>query len=233
MNKKILFATDLSDNLFKVIFCITLLSLFSCEPNVYFKEAQPRKIPSLTSLPLDFRGVYRFASDSSLVRADDKVIAVDSYFEYKTRLSTAHESENCKIANGGIYLKGTQECIPYEKIDEDLVRAKIYTVDTLFSFSQYHVAKMYGEKLLLSYGDEKGHWLVNVFTPIEHGAILWEFIDIPDKTHIVEGLAPSYSRKLQSDSSFIYIIDPNEKGFRRIFDKGYLTVCDTLKPFTI
>lgn len=109
-----------------------LVNLFACQPNVYFESAQPKEYESLQTIPAEFRGVYTLASDSSIVRANHHVIVVDIYYEFETDLRRAKESEHCKIADGGIYLRGSKKCIPYETIDEHLVRAKVYSVDTLF-----------------------------------------------------------------------------------------------------
>lgn len=217
----------------KYLTLLSILVLIACEPKVYFKEAQPIDIEALTSIPAEYRGIYVFASDSTTVRATADVIAIDSYFEYETKLSNAQETEDCKIADGGIYLRGAKKCIPYESIDEDLVRAKIFSVDTIFSFNKYHTAKKYKNKLFMSYGDKEDKWVVNVLSPLGGGSILWELIDIPDKVHVIESISPSYCREMQPDSSFLYIIDPDLQGFQSILDRGFVTSCDTLHPFKI
>lgn len=217
----------------RYLLLLSIAFLFACEPKVYFAEPQPKELKALTAIPTDFRGIYIFASDSSIVRANNDVIAIDSYFEYETRLSNAQESESCKIANGGIYLRGAKKCIPYESIDEDIVRAKIYSIDTIFTFNKYNVAKLYKDKLFLSYRDKEGRWVVNALTPLKSGSFLWELIDIPDRVHTIESISPSYRRVMKSDSTFFYIVDPDLKGFQKILDREYMTYCDTLHPFII
>jgi len=208
----------------------TLLMLVSCVPNVLFQEAVPPGVDAINEVPENFQGVFVCESDSSRIYADRFVVYNESYHMFVTAIDRVNETENCSIVAGGLYLPGRKECIPFEYIGEDSIQAKVYSIDTLFSFKDTEVMKLYKGRLFMNYQNDQNEWITYMISPMEDGAMNWEIIDVPDKVHTVEEITHDYKTRKNEDDETMYIIKPTLVEFDRILQKGYSSQCDILTP---
>lgn len=225
----------MKNNISSLLFILSLTFFLSaCEINVFFKEASPPGVESISSIPGTFQGVYICESDSSRLYASTNVIYQESYVEFVTTLQNVKETESCSILNQGLYLPGRKECVPFEYIGEDSIRAKIYTIDTLFHFKpEKEVAKFYKGRLFLNKKSELDDWLTWMVTPNSDGTLLWELIKVPndidDLVDITHSIKDRPVFKLDKDEKQ-YIINPTLVEFDKILENDYLIKCDVLTP---
>jgi hypothetical protein len=209
---------------------IIFFSLFSCQQNTYFNEATPPGIPPIESIPVSFQGTYMCESDSSYIFANERLIYQESYHAFIATLDQIEDTEDCSIQSGGIYIAGRQECIPFEYIDEETITAKIYDIDTLFNFNNNQVAKVYKGRLFLNFMNKHQEWSTFMISPEPDGSLMWELIDIPEKSlDSIPLISPNYKTRLDKDDEVKYILRPNLIEFDQILEKKYTVECDRLQ----
>lgn len=207
-----------------------VLFLASCQPNVLFQESVPPGVDAIDRVPTNFQGVFMCESDSSRIYADQFVVYNESYRMFVTTIDKVHETENCSIVAGGLYLPGRKECIPFEYVGEDSIQAKVYSIDTLFSFQDNEVMKLYKGRLFMNYKNNLNEWVTYMISPMADGSMKWEIIDVPDKIRKVEEITHDYKTRINKDDETMYIIKPTLVEFDQILLRGYTSTCETLIP---
>jgi len=221
------------DKISITVICSAILLLISCQPNVLFQEAMPPDVVSIDKVPKLFQGIYLCESDSSRMYAEDYVVFNETYHMFVTHIDKVKETENCSIVAGGLYLPGRRECVPFEYVGEDTIKAKVYTIDTLFDFSENQVLKEYKGRLFMNYMNEYNEWVTYMISPMADGSMKWELIDVPDKIKEVEGITHDYTTRLNKDEETMYIIKPTLVDFERILSREYTSTCDILIPINL
>ena len=215
------------------ILLMICLILINCEPSVIFKEAAPPGIDPIETIPEIFQGIYYCQSDSSRIHIEYDVIFNESYFEFVTTLDKIKETENCSIVAGGLYLPGRQECIPFQYISEDSIKAKIYEIDTLFGANDHDIMKSYKGRLFINIKDEEQGYYCFMLTPNPDGTLLWEIIDLPEETVEIDDLVGDFEiRKLEDDITQ-YIINPTLREFDELLQIKLTQECDLLIPLNL
>lgn len=221
------------DKITMAVMIIAICMIISCKPNVLFQEAVPPGVDTISKIPANFQGVYMCESDSSRMYAEENVIYNETYRMFVTPISRVTEREDCSIVAGGLYLPGRKECIPFEYVNEDTIMAKIYSIDTLFSFKNTEAMKLYKGHLFMNYKNKLDEWVTYMITPMEDGAMNWELIDIPDKVKNVEAITHEYKTRKNKDDETMFIIKPTLVEFDRILRQDYMTPCDILIPINL
>lgn len=212
---------------------IAIVGFISCRPNVLFQESLPPGVDSIDRIPRMFQGVYICESDSSKMYADEKAVYNESYYQFITTLERIEETENCSIVAGGLFLPGRKECIPFEYIGEDSITAKVYTIDTLFSFRNDEIMKLYKGHLFMNYKNYLGEWITHMITPMEDRSMKWEIIDVPDKLNTIREITHEFTTRIDGSKATVYIIKPTLVEFDRILSRGYTRSCDILMPLNM
>ncbi len=206
------------------------LYLFSCEPGVVFEKAMPPDVPPLQNIPTQFMGAYLCESDSSRIYIFDHLAFKESHFEFITTIDKIMGTEDCAILDGGLYLPGRDECVPFNYLSADSINATVYDIDTLFNFRDFEVAKMHKGNLFLNQLDNQNNWITWILSPEPKGELLLKFIDIPDKILSVESITDDYTTRITSNDQVQYIINPTLAQFERILDKDLTIACERLTP---
>lgn len=246
--RKILLAVDFSESctnaveyirdlvsvqLIRITIVFSIFILMSCQPNVVFEDTLPPGIDSIDKIPDVFQGVYMCESDSSRMYADPFAIYNESYHTFIIPISRVEETENCSIVAGGLYLPGRKDCIPFEYIGEDTIMAKVYSIDTLFSFQANEVMKLYKGRLFMNYKNRHNEWVTHMISPLDDGSVQWDLIDVPDKIKKVEAITHEYTTRQNEDNETMYILKPTMVEFERILQRKYTSTCDILIPINI
>jgi len=223
--------------LFQYYLSVTIVSLgltlFSCEPTVYFENTMPPHIDPLSEIPGEFQGVYLCESDNNIIYADNLAVYLESHNQFVTSIDQINQTESCSIVEGDLYLSDRKECVPFEYLDDDRILAHVIDIDTLFSFGKNDVAKMYKGRLFLNVKGEFSDWITFMITPQEHGILLWEMIEVPDDLSTLENLTNKYKKKEYYDRDPKYVINPTLKEFDEILDRQYTLTCDYLIPINL
>lgn len=208
----------------------TFIFLYACQLNVLFDRSVPPGISSIDQIPSLFQGVYICESDSSVIYADRFIIYQESFYEFTTTLDQVRESEGCSVIDGGIYLPGRKECIPFEYLTEDSITAKVYDIDTLFAFREGEILKSYKGHLFFNYMDNNKNWMTFMITPLSDGALKWELIEVPNVEEKIKDITDQIVAYEEDNSHKRYIINPSLVEFDEIIEKDYTTLCDILNP---
>ena len=212
---------------------ILFLILTGCEPAVVFKDAMPPGVDPVTTVPKIFRGVYVSENDSARIYIEKDLAVQESFYEFVTSVARVHETEDCSIVAGGLYLPGRKECIPFEYINEDSITAKVYELDTIFSFDKDEVAKYYKGHLFLNLKSDSNNWICWMLTPQQDGSITLELIDIPDNKRKIEEISIDYETRNKDKKDVQYIINPTLVEFDKILEKEYTRKYDVLRPVNL
>lgn len=209
--------------------CLTM----ACQPNVLFHEAVPPNVEAIYKVPSFFQGVFMCESDSSLMYAQENVIYNESYRMFVTPLKRVIEKEECSIVAGELYVAGNQECIPFEYLSEDTIQAKVYSRDTLFSFRESEVMKLYKGRLFMNYKNKRNEWVTYMITPLANRNMNWELIDVPDKINEIESITHDYTTRNYKQDETLFILKPTLVEFDRILSRQYTSSCDVLIPINL
>ncbi len=207
-----------------------IIAIHSCEPNVVFETAQPRDIEAIDKIPEQFQGTFMCESDSTYIKISDFVAFQERRFIFITTIQQVRETENCSIADGGLYLPGRKDCIPFDYLSEDSIRAEIWEYDTLFSFHPDEVAKFYKGHLFLNQKLKTGAWMTWMLTPENNDALTLKLIDVPDNLKTIEKVSHEVRTIPKEDDKYQYVINPTLVEFDRILEMDFLLECETLFP---
>lgn len=215
------------------VFSLLLLVFASCELDVYFADANPPGIEALNVIPQSFIGSFECESDGSRIHTNKRLIVQEFSRIFETSVAKVRETEECTIVAGGLYLPGRKECIPFEYINEDSIRATIYTIDTLFSFSDTEIAKEYKGRLFLNVKNELSEWITFMVSPQSDGSLLWEVIDVPTNIKKLEDVSQSFTTRVNSHDETKYTITTTLANFEDIISNDYKRECDVLYPIEL
>lgn len=211
-------------------FSFVVFILSSCEPNVVFRQALPPQVDEINRIPDRFHGVFMCESDSSRIYVEDYLVLRESYFTFVIHVDRVRETEDCKITDGGLMLPGRKACVPFEYIDDEMIKADVYSIDTLFNFRKNEVMKMYKGRMFMNYENNLREFVTFMITPEIDGSMTWEIVNVPDKINHVEQITHEYTTRENRDQETIYVINPTLVEFERILEYDYLTECDILYP---
>ena len=217
----------------KIIIAVLCLSCLSCGPYVYFKEALPPHIESVSEIPDKYCGMYFFESDSSLITVRPDAIMTESIIKYRTVLSKVEESENCKIVDGGLHLKGREECFPFEYITDDSIVVRTSEMDTLFSFVEGQELKFYDDMIFLNFLNATDEWITLVLKEEASGLVKVYNVLIDNDEELINSITSNYTIRYKLDSTEVFIIDPTAAEFPRIMRSRNLIFFDNIIPVVI
>lgn len=216
-----------------IYFILAALFMFACETKVMFKNAIPPEGKVLRTIPTPFLGVYYSQCDSTILHALPDVIYKEGYFEFTTTTAKIQEEKGCRIADNGMYLRGTKECVPFEYVNGDTINVKLIQKDTLFVISEHQVAKLYEGHLYLNHKDNNHNWIASRVTPRADGSLLWELVDVPNRVEKVREITKDYQSYIRRDDEEIFVLNPTQIEFETLLNKGYLRECDVFIPLTL
>ena len=212
---------------------ILILSIMiSCDSNIVFDNAMPQNAQELSLIPDEFQGIYICEGDSSIFYAHHNSVLIDTYFQFFTTLDQVKETENCSIADHGIFLPGKNECVPFEYVSEDTISFKVNITDTLFAFRSFEKLKLYKGRLFFNLQDKQGHWTTFMVSPMDGGALSLLMVDLSKDLEALQEL--EYKKLLDQrigiENKKQYLIKPNLIEFDLLIDRELTPICESLTP---
>lgn len=205
----------------------------SCNQGVVFEDSNPPNIDKVDQLPQYLLGSYLCQSDSSIVHIYKDYIVQEILVEFKTSLDKIAETENCSLVDGGLYLPGRKECIPFEYINEDTITATLYELDTLFYISRDNIAKVYKGQLFLNIKSHSYKWMTWIVRPDSNGNLIYRYIDIPQDRNVIENYTKDYTVQTIEPDKIQYSLKPTLREFEEIANSEYAVLCDVLQPISL
>jgi hypothetical protein len=212
---------------------IILAALFAlqCEPNVYFDTSMPPEVNAIEEIPNDFLGAYLCDSDNNVIYAENKLIYMMSYDQFTTTVEKINQTENCNLINGELYLPDREECVPFEYLTDNEIKVTLTSVDTLFAFRTDEVAKFYKDRLFLNVkGELEPDWITYMISPLDHGVLHWERIDVPDDQEYLSSLTHNYEKIEYEELDDKYVISPTLLEFEEFLNREFTLHCEVLIP---
>lgn len=210
---------------------ILALISFRCDTNVLFEGAMPPDVDIITAIPPAYLGTYLCESDSSIIHASEKSIVRESYVHFRTPLKRVRESKECKIKNDSLFFPWSNQCIPFDYINDSTVTATIHKLDTLFQFREGEIAKYYKGRLFLNARIYNSNdWVTSMMTRNQEGVIQWDQLQMPTDIEKVEAITHNFKTKKNRDDETIYYMNPTLVEFDMILEREYVRKCDVFTP---
>jgi hypothetical protein len=195
-------------------------------PSLYFAEAQPSKTENLKSIPENFRGTFRHASDS----LNEFVICADSIYIRTVDVQMMTRQE--VLANKSLHLR---DSVIYGFYRDGRPVNVIRKNDTLFFALEYHytmfrisgkdILRACGNSLLISKEESKGKWtLTRLSFVMEKGKEVLEmaYIDHEEIKSLVES-QKDLKRKSDQTGNF-FSLSLNSSAMTQFMEGGAFNV---------
>jgi hypothetical protein len=203
----------------KIVFLGLITILFSCKNDqltdsyIYFDEPQPTDIESLTSFSKTY--IRTFGRDySHLLKIESKYvikIEVNSFDATKKQLDSLPELE---FKNNIVYDKATQKAYK-TVVKNDSIQWETERLDTIFSFAQNEIAKVYKSSLILN-KEINGKYLVNI---IKFDFSSNKYIQLgtrKDFAKINNLLKIPFDANVENNDTTFVVLKPNRADFRKL-----------------
>ncbi len=217
----------------KYIFLLVPI-IMACESDFTLKNPLPPSLEALDYIPDNYIGRYICHSDSSIIYISEKAITVETKSVFESSINNIQETENCSIVDGGLYFPGKKECIPFEYISEDSIRAIVWDLDTLIDLSsKLDVIKHYEKVMYVNKSNEQDHWLCWTVEHFDNGILKVAILDIPTSRDSIELIAESYETVLMSNGKSKFILNPDFAEFKSMIDMKLFNEFEVLEPINL
>lgn len=203
----------------KIIILGLITMLFSCKNDqltdsyIYFDQAQPADIESVTSFPKKYTGTFG-RDHSHLLKVESKYIInieITSFNATKNQLDSLPELE---FKNNNVYEKASQKA--YKTfVKNDSIQWEIERLDTLFSFAKNETAKIYKSSLILNKAID-GKYQVNIIKFDFSSNKYLQLGTRKDFAKINTLLKIPFDANVESNDTTYVVLKPNRSDFRKL-----------------
>ncbi len=180
---------------------------------IYFNEAQPTNVDAITSIPQKYRGTYSM-NDSREMNIQSKTIVVTQIDTIKATRSELDSIPGIQFKNNQVY--DTDRKIYYATlVKNDSITWKMTSSDTIFSFAENEVAKIYKSSLILN-KQINGNEQVNVLKFNGNGLTEIQLGTKNDANVIQNRLHISREIIIQNSDTTRIILKPTRADFRKL-----------------
>lgn len=213
----------------KISFILFAIFILSCSPPVVFDGPYPQGGSDLLHLPDVYQGTFICESDSSIVLIGPQMITLRQEHFFTTALKDVDEKEDCSVIGNEMYIKGREECVPLEFVNDSTVRGIITEYDTLFVISKTGIARTYKGHLVLSQEIEDSEWAINIVTLQDNRDMIYRAITDETKIKNVRKITQLQDITDPEDDSPRYKIRPTMKEFDALLsDEKVFVECEYL-----
>lgn len=203
----------------KTAFIVLITMLFSCKNDqlrnsyIYFNEPQPANVETITSFPKKYIGTFSRDYSNSL-RIESKYVLkinINSFDATKKQLDSLPELE---FKNNVVYDKATKKA--YKTfVNNDTIQWEIEELDTLFSFAENEIAKIYKSSLILN-KEIDGNYLVNI---IKFDFLSNKYLQLgtrKDFTIINNLLKIPFEANVENSDTTFVVLKPSRSDLRKL-----------------
>ena len=193
------------------LLAITLL-LYSCEPEVSFRESQPSGVPVLKEFPAFIRGNYVSEANGTQLRISDHLMIAS--YNNDTKMPRKELDSSYKLEDSLLVNIQTGQKIPVS-IDGDTIVQHLVGIDTLFNISSKNLLKKFRGYYFLNTQYDDSTWDVKKIS-LEKGELIIAHIsitidkDIKNLSELHESPADSVSKRY----------NPTRRQFKNFVKKG-------------
>jgi hypothetical protein len=203
----------------KIAFLVLIATLFSCKNDqltdsyIYFNEPQPTDVESVTKFPNKYIGAFN-RDYSHQLKVESKYvikIEIESFDATKKQMDSLPELE---FKNNIVYDKATQKA--YKTfVKNDTIQWETERLDTIFSFAENEVAKIYKSSLILN-KEVNGNYLVNIIKFDFSSNKYLQFGTRKDFIKIKEQLKIPFEANVENNDTTFVILKPSRADFRKL-----------------
>ena len=193
-----------------------------CQSPVVFTEPQPKNEPELSTIPVEYQGMYWCEVDSITLIIDNKMIF--SQKEYESRLTIAEIESNPNLAfqNDRLYSSYLKKSYPAKQIGETIV-SEITLKDTLFSLATGQVLKFHKGHLILNTPLDDDIWEVTIISQKSQDILSITRAKLPDNLDDLKRITSVTKLKTDDDENAVQIkIAPTMIEFDKILNDQLL-----------
>lgn len=202
-----------------IAFLVLVATLFSCKNDqltdsyIYFNEPQPTDVESVTKFPNKY--IRTFNRDySHQLKVESKYVIkveIESFDATKKQMDSLPELE---FKNNIVYDKATQKA--YKTfVKNDTIQWETERLDTIFSFAENEVAKIYKSSLILN-KEVNGNFLVNIIKFDFSSNKYLQFGTRKDFIKIKEQLKIPFEANVENNDTTFVILKPSRADFRKL-----------------
>lgn len=203
----------------KIAFLVLVATLFSCKNDqltnsyIYFNEPQPTDVEIVTKFPNKY--IRTFNRDySHQLKVESKYVIkveIESFDATKKQMDSLPELE---FKNNIVYDKATQKA--YKTfVKNDTIQWETERLDTIFSFAENEVAKIYKSSLILN-KEVNGNYLVNIIKFDFSSNKYLQFGTRKDFIKIKEQLKIPFEANVENNDTTFVILKPSRADFRKL-----------------
>lgn len=205
----------------KKISLLLLVSILfiSCKEHVlsdsfiYFSEAQPVNVDAITSIPQKYRGTYSM-NHSREMDIQSRTIIVTQIDTLQATKSELDSIPGIQFKNNQVY--DTERNVYYATlVKNDSITWKMTSSDTIFSFAENEVAKIYKSSLILN-KQINGNVQVNILKINPNGLTEIQLGTKNDANVIQNKLHISREIIIQNSDTTRIILTPTRADFRKL-----------------
>lgn len=213
---------------------LVIISITSCDQNVFFYESLPPGISKLDKIPLAYQGDFICRRSNVHFHVDDFSIVKTMPLEFWTTHDEIYETQECNLEQGTAYLEAFDECLPFFYSSQDSLGFYIDIVDTLFSLSDNTELKLYNEHLFLNHKSVDGYWASTSLSADLNGDIVWECLRLEDDLSSLKDISENLTVIQKSYKDSIFVLEPSLTEFdKMILDPDNFIICEILERITI
>lgn len=213
-----------------ILMIAILYVLSSCDSTVSFKEALPPGIDEIEHIPSNFIGIFMCQSDSTKVHITTTSIYSERYVGMFLSKNKTYENEGCNITDGGVFIRGRQECIPILAESKDSVYIELVDRDTFFAFREGEVLKSYKGHLFLNQRTEDASWVTFILSPLDRSTLQFDYISIPNEVAQVRAITEDFIQLDKPEENEPYfILNPDLIEFQDLLNQEFRLECETLE----
>lgn len=203
----------------KIVLLVLVATLFSCKNDqlnnsyIYFNEPQPVNVEEITSFSNKYIGTFN-RDYSHQLKVESKYvikIEIDSHEATKKQMDSLTDVE---FKNNIVYNKETQKAFK-TIIKNDTIQWETERLDTLFSFAENEVAKIYKSSLILN-KEENGNFLVNIIKFDFSNNKYIQFGTRKDFVKIKDILKIPFDANVKNRDTTFVVLKPNRSDFRKL-----------------
>ena len=201
-------------------FVLILLSF--CQPTIVFTEPQPKGEPELSTIPIEYQGVYWCPVDSISLVIDENMISKQKRYESRVPKTEIEADPNLNYQNGKLHSEKFNQSFPAKEKDETII-SEITLRDTMFSKKTGQVLKYYKGHLLLNEPLEDKTWDVTIISLKPNNILSITRANMPENLDKLERITPVEKSKTDGNEKPTQIkISPTRAEFDQILKQGLI-----------
>ena len=187
-----------------------------CQSPVVFTEPQPKNEPELSTIPLEYQGMYWCELDSITLTIDNKMIFSQKDYESKLALAEVEANPNLAFQNDRLYSFDLKKSYPAKQIGDTIV-SQITLKDTLFSRATGQVLKFHKGHLILNTPLDHDIWEVTIFSQKSEDILSINRAHLPDNLDALKKITAVTKLKTDENENAVQIkIAPTAVEFDQI-----------------